>query len=170
MASGILRTSLFILNYKLDRSPSTLLLINIIMVTIAVFLSNNEQIFLLLFEIMISQVCKPFGTLQCLKSSLKSANSWSSAAVFSYLFVLLARRSQNEPSHGASHSWSRPTPPRTVWESEFCLKVNIQPKKIFAVFSFLWLLSSSILLSLFDTQIMNCLYQDTKTFLILKRA
>ena len=74
MASGILRTSLFILNYKLDRSPSTLVLNNIIMVRIAVFLSNNEQIFLLLSEIMISQVCKPFGTLQCLKSSLKSAN------------------------------------------------------------------------------------------------
>ena len=65
MASGILRTSLFILNYILDRSPSTLLLINIIMVRIAVFLSNIERIFLLLFEIMISQVCKPFGTLQC---------------------------------------------------------------------------------------------------------
>ena len=78
MASGILRTSLLILNYKLDRSPSTLLLINIVMVRIAVFLSNNEQIFLLLFEIMISQVCKPFGT-------------------FSYLFVLLARRSPHEP-------------------------------------------------------------------------
>ena len=29
----------------------------------AVFFSNNEQIFFLLFEIMISQVCKPFRTL-----------------------------------------------------------------------------------------------------------
>ena len=64
------------------------------MVRIAVFLSNNEQIFLLLFEIMISQVCKPFGTLQCQKVSLNSANS---AAVFSYLFVLLARSSPHEP-------------------------------------------------------------------------
>ena len=28
-----------------------------------VFLSNHEQILLLLFEIMVSQVCKPSGTL-----------------------------------------------------------------------------------------------------------
>ena len=34
------------------------------MVRMAVFLSNNE-ILLLLFEIMISQVFKPLGTLQC---------------------------------------------------------------------------------------------------------
>ena len=64
------------------------------MVRIAVFLSNNEHIFLLLFEIMTSQVCKPFGTLQCYKFSLNSANS---AAVFSYLFVFSARRSPHEP-------------------------------------------------------------------------
>ena len=158
MASGILRTSLFILNYILDRSPSTLVLINIIMVRIAVFLSNNEQIFLLLFEIMISQVCKPFGTLQCLKSSLKSANSWSSAAVFSYLFVLLARRSQRMSLRMAPSIHDQgPLLPGLSENTNWCLKVNIQPKKIFALFSFLWLLSSSILLSLFDTQIMNCL-------------
>ena len=53
MASGILRTSLFILNHKLAHQA----LINIIMVRIAVFLSNNEHVFLLLFEIMTSQVC-----------------------------------------------------------------------------------------------------------------
>ena len=64
------------------------------MVRIAVFLGNNEHIFLLLFEIMTSQVCKPFGTLQCWRFSLNSTNS---AAVFSYLFVLLARRSSHEP-------------------------------------------------------------------------
>ena len=63
------------------------------MVRIAVFL-GNEEIFLLLFELMISQVFKPFGTLQCWKFSLNSANS---AAVFSYLFVLLARSSPLEP-------------------------------------------------------------------------
>ena len=50
---------------KLYTRSSSTLLINIIMVRIAVFLSNNGQIFLLLFEIMISQVCKLFGTLQC---------------------------------------------------------------------------------------------------------
>ena len=32
------------------------------------------------------------------------------------------------------------------------LKVHIQPKQIFDVFSFLWLLSSSTLLCLFDTK------------------
>ena len=63
------------------------------MVRIAVFLGNKE-IFLLLFELMISQIFKPFGTLQCWKFSLNSANS---AAVFSYLFVLLARSSPHEP-------------------------------------------------------------------------
>ena len=40
---------------------------------------------------MISQVCDPFGTLQCWKFSLNSANS---AAVFSYLFAVLARSSR----------------------------------------------------------------------------
>ena len=63
------------------------------MVRIAVFLSNNEQIFLLLF-VMISQVYKPLGTLQCWKFSLNLANS---AAVFSYLFVLLERSSPHVP-------------------------------------------------------------------------
>ena len=42
----------------------------------------------------LSRVCKPFGTLQCGKFSLNSANS---AAAFSYLFVLLARSSPHEP-------------------------------------------------------------------------
>ena len=63
------------------------------MVRITVFL-GNEEIFLLLFELMISQVFKPFGTLQCWKFSLNSANS---AAVFSNLYVLLARSSPLEP-------------------------------------------------------------------------
>ena len=53
---------------------------------------------------------------------------------------------------------------------ELNLKVNIQPKKIFAVFSFLWLLSSSILLSMFDTQIMNCLPRHKNLSFILKKA
>ena len=89
MASGLSRT------FFKTRSPCTLLIktINIIMVRIAVFL-GNEEIFLLLFELMISQVFKPFGTLQCWTFSLNSANS---AAVFSYLFVLLARSSPHEP-------------------------------------------------------------------------
>ena len=111
----------------------------------------------LLFEIMISQVCKPLGTLQCLKSSLNSANSWNSAAVFSYLFVLFARRSQHEPRMAPSIHNQGPLVPGLSENTNSCLKVNIQPKKIFAVFCFLWLLSLSILLFLFDTQIMNCL-------------
>ena len=111
MASGILRTSLFI-NY----------IINLLTkhsshqynyVRIAVFLSNNEQIFLLLFKIMISQVRKPFGTTM-LKIFLKFGKFSRS------FFIFVCPLGEKVPAW-ASHSWSRPTRPGTVEEYEFCL-------------------------------------------------
>ena len=111
MASGILRTSLFI-NY----------IINLLTkhsshqynyVRIAVFLSNNEQIFLLLFKIMISQVRKPFGTTM-LKIFLKFGKFSRS------FFIFVCPLGEKVPAW-ASHSWSRPARPRTVGEYEYCL-------------------------------------------------
>ena len=108
MASGIIRV--FNINYNSFTKHSS----HQYLVRIAVFLSDNEQIFILLFEIMICQVCWPSGTLQRWKIVLKFGKLSRSFHIFVCLlgekFLIFA-----------SHSCSRPTRFWTIEEYEHCL-------------------------------------------------
>ena len=98
------------------------------LVTLVVFLSDEELTFLLLFETIISQACK-FGAHRNPKPLRFASFSGNSAAVFSCLFVFLQRSDPHQPLFRVKTS-TRPKPPgNTFFQWSFIYKTLVTVTK-----------------------------------------